>query len=85
MSSHMEKIKKQIQLFTPDEQITRINHEIDTIEKINIRTGSIDRVNKKYTTLNQLETMRNKIAENNKNQSTQQKLFCTLYHTHSRL
>ena len=85
MPSHIEKIKKQIQIFTPDEQITRINHEIDTIEKINIRTGSIDRVNKKYTTLNQLETMRNKIAENNKYQSTQQKLFCTLYHTHSRL
>ena len=84
MPSHIEKIKKQIQLFTPDEQITRINHEIDTIEKINIRTGSIDRVNKKYTTLNQLKTMRNKIiAENNKYQSTQQKLFCTLYHTHS--
>ena len=84
MPSHIEKIKKQIQLFTPDEQITGINHEIDTIEKINIRTGSIDRVNKKYTTLNQLKTMRNKIiAENNKYQSTQQKLFCTLYHTHS--
>ena len=67
MPSHIEKIKKQIQLFTPDEQITGINHEIDTIEKINIRTGSIDRVNKKYTTLNQLKTMRNKIiAENNK-------------------
>ena len=67
MPSHIEKITKQIQLFTPDEQIARINHEIDTIEKINIRTGSIDRVNKKYTTLNQLKTMRNKIiAENNK-------------------
>ena len=67
MPSHIEKIKKQIQLFTPDEQIARINHEIDTIEKINIRTGSIDCVNKNYTTLNQLKTMTNKIiAENNK-------------------
>ena len=67
MPSHIEKIKKQIQIFTPDEQITRINHEIDTIEKINIRTGSIDCVNKNYTTLNQLKTMTNKIiAENNK-------------------
>ena len=72
MPSHIEKITKQIQLFTPDEQIARINHEIDTIEKINIRMGSIDRVNKKYTILNQLKTMRNKlIAENNKYQSIQ--------------
>ena len=86
MPSYIEKIKKQMQLVTPDEQIARINHEIDTIEKINIRTGSIGRVKRKYTKLNQLKTMRNKIiAENNKYQSTQQKLFCTLYHTHSRL
>ena len=57
-------------LFTPDEQIARITYEIDRIEKINIRTGSIDRVNKKYTLLNQLKTMRNKlITQNNKYQS----------------
>ena len=48
-------------LFTPDEQIARITYEIDRIEKINIRTGSIDRVNKKYTLLNQLKTIRNKL------------------------
>ena len=57
-------------LFTPDEQIARITYEIDRIEKINIRTGSIDRVNKKYTLLNQLKTMRNKlITQNNKYES----------------
>ena len=61
MHNNIEKIKKQMQLFTPNEQIVRINHEIDRIEKINIRTGSIDRVNKKYATLNQLETMKNKL------------------------
>ena len=72
MPSYIEKIKKQMQLVTPDEQIARINHEIDTIEKINIRTGSIGRVKRKYTKLNQLKTMRNKIiAENNKYQGTQ--------------
>ena len=72
MPSYTEKIKKQMQLVTPDEQIARINHEIDTIEKINIRTGSIGRVKRKYTKLNQLKTMRNKIiAENNKYQGTQ--------------
>ena len=70
MPSHIEKIKKQMQLFTPNEQIVRINHEIDTIEKINIRTGSIDRINKKYTILNQLKAMKNNlITQNNKYQS----------------
>ena len=61
MHNNKGKIKKQMQLFTPNEQIVRINHEIDRIEKINIRTGSIDRVNKKYATLNQLKTMKNKL------------------------
>ena len=59
-----------MQLFTPDEEIARITHEIDTIEKTNIRTGSIDGMNEKYTLLNRLKTMRNKsITENNKYQS----------------
>ena len=70
MQSHIKKIKRQMLLFTPDEQIARITHEIDRLEKINIRTGSIDRVNKKYTLLNQLKTMGNiLITENNKYQS----------------
>ena len=61
-----------MQLFTPDEEIARITHEIDTIEKIKIRTGSIDGMNKKYTLLNRLKTMRNKlITENNKYQRIQ--------------
>ena len=67
MHSYIEKIKKQLQIFTTNEEIVRITHEIDTIEKINIRTGSIDCVNKKYTKLNQRKTLRNKIiAEGNK-------------------
>ena len=66
MPSTIEKIKKQMQLFMPDEQIIRINHEIDTIEKINIRKGSIERINRKYTLLNQLRAMKNVlITENN--------------------
>ena len=70
MPSHIKKIKRQMLLFTPDEQIARITHEIDRLEKINIRTGSIDRFNKKYTLLNQLKTMGNiLITENNKYQS----------------
>ena len=66
MPSTIEKIKKQMQLFMPDEQIIRINHEIDTIEKINIIKGSIERINRKYTLLNQLRAMKNVlITENN--------------------
>ena len=49
MAGHIEKIKKQMQLFTPDEEIARITHEIGTIGKINIRTDSIDGIYKKYT------------------------------------
>ena len=67
MPSHIEKIKKQMQLFTHNEQIAIITHEIDRIEKIKKRAGSIDGVNKKFTLLNQLKMIRNKlIAENNK-------------------
>ena len=52
-------------------RMVRINHEIDRIEKIDIRTGSIDRVNEKYATLNQLKTMKNKLITeaSNKNNS----------------
>ena len=58
MPSHIEKIKNQMQLFTPDEQLDRIIHEIDTIEKLNIRKASIDCINKKYVTLNRLKAMK---------------------------
>ena len=60
-----------MQLFTPNEQIVAINYEIDRIEKINIRKGSIDRFNKKYTTLYQLKAMKNKLITeaSNKNDS----------------
>ena len=66
MPSTIEKIKKQMQLFMPDEQIIKINHEIDKIKKKNIRKGSIERINRKYTLLNQLRAMKNVlITENN--------------------
>ena len=51
-------------LFTPNEQIAIINHEIDTIEKIDIRKGSIDHINKKYSTLNKLKAMKAKCEHN---------------------
>lgn len=53
-----------MQLPTPDKKIVRINHEIDTIEKINIRKGSSDHMNKKYTTLNKLKAMKAECEHN---------------------
>ena len=64
MAGRIEKIKKQMRLFTPDEEIARITHEIGTIGKINIRTDSIDGIYKKYTWLNPLKTMRNELITN---------------------
>ena len=53
-----------MQLFTPNKQIAIINHEIDAIEKINIRKGSRDHINKKYTTLNKLKAMKTECEHN---------------------
>ena len=54
-----------MQLFTSDEQIIKINHEIDTIKKKNIRKGSIERINRKNTLLNQLRAMKNVLITKN--------------------
>ena len=45
MPSHIEKIEKQMQIFTHNEQIAIITHEIDRTEKIKKRAASIDGVN----------------------------------------
>ena len=63
MPSTIEKIEKQKQLYTIDEQIYIINHEINIIEQINIRKGSIDRINKKYNTIKQLKAIRDKLIQ----------------------
>ena len=63
MPSTIEKIEKQKQLYTIDEQIYIINHEINIIEERNIRKGSIDRINKKYNTIKQLKTIRDKLIQ----------------------
>ena len=49
MPSHIEKIEKQMQIFTHNEQIAIITHQIDRTEKIKKRAASIDGVNKKFT------------------------------------
>ena len=63
MPSTIEKIEKQKQLYTIDEQIYIINHEINIIEQINIRKGSVDCINKKYNTIKQLKTIRDKLVQ----------------------
>ena len=56
-------IKNHLYFFSIDEQIDIINIEIDRLERNKKRTGSIQRINKKYTLINQLKTMKNKLIE----------------------
>ena len=56
-------IKNHLYFFPIDEQIDIINIKIDRLERNKKRTGSIQRVNKKYVLINQLETMKNRLIE----------------------
>ena len=56
-------IKNHIHLFLIDDQIDIINIEIDRLERNKKRTGSIQRVNKKYALINQLKTLKKKLIE----------------------
>ena len=49
MRSNIALLKKELQLFTLDEQIEIINFKINELEKIKRSTGSSERINKKYT------------------------------------
>ena len=55
--------KNHLHLFPIDEQIDIISIEIDRLERNKKRTGSIQRINKKYALINQLKTMKNKLIE----------------------
>ena len=56
-------IKNHLYFFPIDEQKDIINIEIDRLERNKKRTGSIQRINKKYTLINQLKTVKNKLIE----------------------
>ena len=58
MRSNIALLKKELQLFTLDEQIEIINFKINELVKIKRRTGSSEWINEKYTLFNQLKTMR---------------------------
>ena len=66
MPSSIEKNKKEQQLFTSNEQIEIVNNQINELEKTKRRTGSIERINEKYTRLNQVKTMKNKLIHENR-------------------
>ena len=65
MRSNIVLIKKELQLFTLDEQVEIINFRINELEKIKTRTDSTERINKKFTISNQLRTMRAKLISKN--------------------
>ena len=56
-------IKNHLYFFPVDEQIDIINIKIDRLERNKKRKGSIQRINKKYALINQLETMKNRLIE----------------------
>ena len=56
-------IKNHLHLFPIDEQIDIISIEIDRLERNKKRTGSIQRINKKYALINKLKNMKNKLIE----------------------
>ena len=61
MRSNIALLKKELQLFTLAEQIKIINFKVNELENMKRRTGPSERINKKYTLLNQLKTMRGKL------------------------
>ena len=61
MRSNIALLKKELQLFTIAEQIKIINFKVNELENMKRRTGPSERINKKYTLLNQLRNMRGKL------------------------
>ena len=61
MRSNIALLKKELQLFTLAEQIKIINFKVNELENMKRRTGPSERINKKYTLLNQLRNMRAKL------------------------
>ena len=61
MRSNIALLKKELQLFTLAEQIKIINFKVNELENMKRRTGSSERIDKKYTLLNQLRNMRGKL------------------------
>ena len=60
MPSELEKFKQFLNLYPINKQIIIINHQIDSLENFNFRTGLKDRVKGRYSTIKYLKSLRNK-------------------------
>ena len=60
MPSELEKFKQFLNLYPINKQIIIINHQIDSLENFNFRTGLKDIVKRRYSTIKYLKSLRNK-------------------------
>ena len=59
MPSELEKFKPFLNLYPINKQIIIINHQIDSLENFNFRTGLKDIVKRRYSTIKYLKLLRN--------------------------
>ena len=59
MPSELEKFKQFLNLYPINKQIIIINHQIDSLENFNFRTGLKDIVKRRYSTIKYLKPLRN--------------------------
>ena len=59
MPSELEKFKQFLNLYPINTQIIIINHQIDSLENFNFRTGLKDIVKRRYSTIKYLKPLRN--------------------------
>ena len=59
MPSELEKFKQFLNLYPINKQIIIINHQIDSLENFNFRTGLKDIVKRRYSTIKYLKLLRN--------------------------
>ena len=60
MPSELEKFKQFLNLYPINKQIIIINHQIDSLENFNFRSGLKDIVKRRYSTIKYLKSLRNK-------------------------
>ena len=76
MPSRMVKFKKNLQLLSFDEQISEINFAIDRMLKVNNNIEMKENIDRKYSAIDHLQALRNKIILDNKEIIT---LLCILF------
>ena len=60
MPSELEKFKQFLNLYPINKQIIIINHQIDSLENFNFRSGLKDIAKRRYSTIKYLKSLRNK-------------------------